>query len=338
MIILELREFFLTKTIPLFRPTEIKEDAKSFISMYGGYMNDVAIMAKDSKGFAYYPSKTAPVYEKRLDFLEQFVTLASEIGVNVSVAMNLFIDEYFANDPKYKTYNENGDAAPHAVCPNRVELIDYAKEIAGELLKYPISEIILFGAGYVRDDYCLCKTCKKEFAKAISADSDISWDLISSDSNYMSAWEEFRTSKINTAIQEIQSVITASGKDVKLTVEIPIDPETGLADGLTRTYGLDINAIRNITKSILINVYPWTPALPPEGTKEFDELVSSLYFTKEFIRRGGSVSLYRWGASDEDTISQLRAIAKAAELDRVMISFTLPENYRERRESSLFVL
>ena len=120
-----------------------------------------------------------------------------------------------------------------------------------------------------------------------------------------------------------------------MSVEILLDPETGFSEGAKNEYGYDYARIGEITKNVLINLYPWSPILPSKGSTEYDNLVESLYFVNEFTRRGGRASLFRWGVTSIEQLQELKALGKDVGIDRIVSTFHYPSDYSRRRESAI---
>jgi hypothetical protein len=122
---------------------------------------------------------------------------------------------------------------------------------------------------------------------------------------------------------------------LKLTVEVLIDPESGLAEGAANEYGYDYAKLGEITGNVLINLYPWSPILPARGSKEYSDLIESLYFINEFTRRGGNAALFRWGVTSLEQLRELKELGKDAGIDRFISTMNYPSDYSVRRESAI---
>jgi len=336
------REFFMQKMVILLKPDDIETTAKDFLSQYASYMDSVGIVGKGPTGHAIYPSRTAPVEEQHVQFFEEWVDLTNALGIKNVIAMDLYTDGWFARDPKYQTITPEGDAMKHQICPNRPSFWQYGAEIIKEMGTYPIEEIILFGTGFIRDRFCFCDRCRKEFAPIVGQEPErLTYPYITENPEYHAKWHEWRQAKVNEGIRYLRDAALESDRDtgrelpLKLAVEVLLDPETGFSEGAKTEYGYDYAKINEITGDILINLYPWSPLLPLKGSAEYDTLVESLYFTNEFSRRGGRASLFRWGVTTIDQMQELKTLASDAGIDRVVISPHYPADYSHRRESAI---
>lgn len=230
----------------------------------------------------------------------------------------------------------------HQICPNRKEFWQYGAEIVKEIGSYPINEILLFGTGFIRDHFCFCERCRAEFAPLVDQEPDrITYQYISENPEYHEKWHQWRSDKVHEGLTYLQEAATdsddATGREqpLKLSVEVLLDPETGLADGAKNEYGYDYSRIGEITKNVLINLYPWSPVLPVKGSTEYNDLVESLYFVNEFTRRGGRASLFRWGVTTIEQLQELKALGKDVGIDRIVSTFHYPSDYSRRRESAI---
>ena len=326
----------------MFKPEDIDQSAKDFISTYASYMEDVGIVGKGPDGYAIYPSRTAPVRQEYVEFFEEWVKLTDALDIHGVIGVDFYTDGWFARDPKYQTMNDKGLKMEHQICPNREEFWQYGAEIIKEIGSYPINEILLFGAGFIRDQFCFCERCRNEFAPLVDQEPDrLTYQYITENPDYHEKWHEWRSEKVHQGLRYLQDAATesddATGREqpLRLSVEILLDPETGFSEGAKNEYGYDYARIGEITKNVLINLYPWSPILPSKGSTEYDNLVESLYFVNEFTRRGGRASLFRWGVTSIEQLQELKALGKDVGIDRIVSTFHYPSDYSRRRESAI---
>lgn len=336
------REFFMQKMLIMFKPEDIDISAKDFISTYASYMEDVGIVGKGPDGYALYPSRTAPVREQHVAFFEEWVRLTDALGIHGVIGLDFYTDGWFARDPKYQTMNDKGVKMAHQICPNRTEFWQYGAEIVKEIGSYPINEILLFGTGFIRDHFCFCERCRKEFAPLIGQEPNrLTYQFLTENPEHHEKWHKWRSDKIHDGLSYLQEAATdsddATGREIplKLSVEVLLDPETGLSEGAKNEYGYDYARIGETTKNVLINLYPWSPVLPTKGSTEYSNLVESLYFVNEFTRRGGRASLFRWGVTTVEQLQELKALGKDVGIDRIVTTFHYPSDYSRRRESAI---
>jgi hypothetical protein len=226
--------------------------------------------------------------------------------------------------------NDQGVKMEHQICPNRNEFWQYGAEIIKEIGTYPINEILLFGTGFIRDHFCFCERCRNDFAPMVDQEPNrLSYSFIAENPEHHEKWHQFRSDKVHEGLQLLQDAVTESDEagereqPLRLSVEVLLDPETGLSEGAKNEYGYDYARIGEITKNVLIT--------------EYSELVESLYFVNEFTRRGGRASLFRWGVTTVEQLQELKALGKDVGIDRIVSTFHYPSDYSRRRESAIGV-
>lgn len=336
------REFFMQKMLIMFKPEDIEVSAKEFISTYASYMETVGIVGKGPDGYALYSSKTAPVREEHVEFFDEWVKLNDALGIHAVVGMDLYTDGWFAKDPKYQTMNDKGVKMEHQICPNRPEFWEYGAEIIREIGSFPINEILVFGTGFIRDQFCFCDRCRVDFAPLVDQEPDrLTHQFLVENPEHHEKWHEWRSDIVHSGLEVLQAAASASdeatGREqpLRLSIEVLLDPETGLSEGAKAEYGYDYARIGEITKNVLINLFPWSPILPSKGSNEYSELVESLYFVNEFTRRGGHASLFRWGVTTTEQLQELKTLGRDAGIDRIVTTFHYPSDYSRRRESAI---
>lgn len=171
--------------------------------------------------------------------------------------------------------------------------------------------------------------------------SRLTYQYISENPEHHEKWHKFRSEKVHQGLAYLKDAAveaddaTGREKPLRLSVEVLLDPETGLSDGAKNEYGYDHTRIGEITKNVLINLFPWSPVIPTKGTSEYSELVEALYFVNEFTRRGGRASLFRWGVTTLEQLQELKALGKDVGIDRIVTTFHYPSDYSRRRESAI---
>jgi hypothetical protein len=339
---LNYREFFMQKMVILLKPEDVEMPAKEFLSTYASYMDGVGMVGKAPTGYANYPSRTAPIEEKNVQFYEEWVELTHALGIKAVIGMDMYTDTWFSRDPKYISMTDKGQKMEHQICPNRPEFWEYSAEVVKEIGSYPVEEILLFGTGFIRDYFCFCERCRADFAPLVDQEpSRISYTYLTENPAHHEKWHQWRSEKVHEGLTVVQAAAreadeaTEREEPLKIAVEVLLDPETGLSEGGKKEYGYDYAKIGEITGNVLINLFPWSPLLPQKDTKEYTELVESLYFVNEFTRRGGRASLFRWGVTSLDQVQELKALALDAGIDRIVTTFHYPSDYSRRRESAI---
>jgi len=337
-----IREMLMEKALIVFNPKEIDTEAREFMSKYASYMEKAAIIAKAASGHAYYESDQAPVDDSMTEFFEEWIELSNALEIDTVVAMNYYSDSKYAQNPEVQTLDSNGNASLHHVCPNRRETWEYGAGVVKELSALPIDEILVLGTGYLSEKFCFCDTCRKEFSPKIGINPEqLSYKYLADHPSELEEWREWRRMKFVDGIASLHEANTAPASTEddmsppQLSIEVLIDPSTGLVEGSKNHNGYDLSRIRNLTGSILVNLYPWTPRLDSIGSKDYEELVEDLYFVREFNRRGGTVTLFRWAVDDLKEIQALKTLANEVGAGRVAVTLGYPPNYSDYRENAM---
>ena len=78
---MEVRNLLIRNVLPILDPVSIGTSADSFIADYGGYMKQIAAVAKHDSGFALYESSVAPIHEKYGDFFSTIANISDAAGI-----------------------------------------------------------------------------------------------------------------------------------------------------------------------------------------------------------------------------------------------------------------
>lgn len=169
----------------------------------------------------------------------------------------------------------------------------------------------------------------------------LTYQFLTENPEHHEKWHEWRSDIVHQGLRVLQEAATASDEEsereqpLRLSVEVLLDPETGLSEGAKNEYGYGYSRIGEITKNVLINLFPWSPVLPTKDSDEYSELVESLYFVNEFTRKGGRASLFRWGVTAVDHLQELKSLGRDVGIDRIVTAFHYPSDYSRRRESAI---
>jgi len=136
---MEVRNLLIRNVVPILDPDNMEQSADSFLADYGGYMKQIAAIAKHDSGFALYESNVAPIHEEHGDFFSTIAKITDAAGIKLYAAIYTFADSYYGVDPAYKTYNANGVANANFVCPAREAFWSYLQSVVEEIIEFPIS-------------------------------------------------------------------------------------------------------------------------------------------------------------------------------------------------------
>ena len=306
-----------------------------FLSSYGGYLEDLVAVAKDTTGHVYYPSKVAPADEGNATFFTDLVEASKDVGIRLAAYVNVFADAFFAADQSFKTYSREGEASGIMVCPNKREFHEHMASVVKEVAQYPIHILFLGSLGYAHSDFCFCDICRSEFTEYADLRLDFRPADLEGNPDLRQSWFDWRVSKITEAVGMLVSTAKKVKPDLTVIPTFPLDPESGYVSGAKEHFGLDLPAIAKAAGHLAIEVFPWTSILPNPGSKEYDEYVSNLSFVEEL--RGGGVKfvMAHWVIADEKEYGRALAIAQATGIDKIYTMLDYPAEYRLIREARL---
>ncbi|MFX0096507.1 MAG: hypothetical protein ACFE7E_01970 [Candidatus Hodarchaeota archaeon] len=332
---MEKREILMQGIRLVADPISLKMTPSTFLADYGGYTEEVAVVAKHETGYALYPSQEVPVHNQFGSFFSKFTEISKDI-LKVNAVINTFTDSYMGKDPKFASIRSGGTPNEDFMCPTHEKSWDYLASAGREVANYPVEGIILVGNTFVQKDFCFCNNCKNEFGQIGSIQSDFNYDRISLDPELHSKWSEWRSDKLTTGLIRIVDAIHSVNSDLDVSIEVYLDPETDFAKGAEEAYAQNIERLAKEAKNLTLNVFPWTPLLPTPGSEEFGAVIRQLEFTKELIRRQGvRLSLLHWRIDDETDLNSLKSMAKEINAERILAYADYPSSYRFWREAHL---
>jgi hypothetical protein len=331
---MEVRNLLIRNVLPILDPVSIGQSADSFLADYGGYMKQIAAVAKHDSGFALYESSVAPIHEKYGDFFSTIAKISDAAGIKLYAVLYTFIDSYYGVDPAYKTYNANGVANENFVCPAREEFWAYLQSVAEELIQYPIAGVILLGNTFVRQEFCFCEKCRKEFSEAAQIDVSFTWDGLRDNDQLFSKWLDWRAEKMYNAISGIHNVVKKK-EGLDFLVGVDIDPESGYEKGAFRQFGQDVEKLSGISGHLLLSVNPWSPILPSAGSHEYNTILEKMRFIDNITARRKKVSLKYWTLADENDYETVKSMATRFKATKLVADLDFPEKFRIWREAHL---
>ncbi|WXG40974.1 MAG: hypothetical protein WED07_09425 [Candidatus Freyarchaeum deiterrae] len=331
---MEVRNLLIRNVLPILDPVSIGQSADSFLADYGGYMKQIAAVAKHDSGFALYESNVAPIHEKYGDFFSTIANISEAAGIKLYAVLYTFIDSYYGVDPAYKTFNANDVANENFVCPAREPFWSYLQSVAEEVIKYPIAGVILLGNTFVRQEFCFCEKCKKEFSEAAQIDASFTWDGLRDNDQLFSKWLDWRAEKMYNAISGIYNVVKKK-EGLDFLVGVDIDPEANYEKGAFRHFGQDVEKLSGISGHLLMSVNPWSPILPSAGSQEYNTNLEKMRFIDNITARRRKVSFKYWTLADENDYDTIKSIASRFKATKIVADLAFPEKFRIWREAHL---
>jgi len=325
----------LTRGVSLIvEPHGLKMSLDDFLSSYGGYLEDLVAVAKDTTGHSYYPSKVAPADEENATFFTDLAEASKEVGIRLAAYVNVFADAFFASDPNFKTYSSGGETSQVMVCPNNQEFHDHMSSVIKEVAQYPIHTLFLASLGYANADFCYCDRCRSEFTDYADLRFELDSSELESNPDLRKRWIDWRVSKITELVRNLITKAKDVKPDLIVIPTFPLGPESGYASGAREHFGLDLPAIAKAAGHLAIEVFPWTPILPDPGSDEYNEYVTNLSFVEE-LSEDVKFVMTHWVIENEDEYRRAQAIAQATGINKIYSMLDYPAEYRLIRESRL---
>jgi len=316
-------------------PHGLNMSLDDFLANYGGYLEGLVAVAKDTTGRVFYPSKVAPADEEYPTFFSDLVDTIKTVGISLGAYVNVFADAFFAADSDYQTLTAAGEPLSNFVCPNKPQFLNHMITVIKEVARYPIQSIFLGQLGYANPSFCYCKDCRSEFTEFADLRHEIQVVDPSADPTLYDTWIGWRTEKMASVLRQLVKAAKEGRPDLRVIPTYPIDPEAGYTAG-TQTYlGLEVEATAQADQSLALEVFPWTPILPDPGTRDFKAYVDSLSFVHKLRKAGVELAMTHWSIADETEYSQAKALADAVGIQRMYTMLNYPTGYEGLREARL---
>jgi hypothetical protein len=306
-----------------------------FLANYGGYLEGLVAVAKDTTGRAFYPSKVAPADDNYPTFFSDLVDTIKTVGIPLSAYINVFADAFFAADSDYQTLTAAGEPLSNIVCPNKPKFLQHMTAIIKEVARYPIQSVFLAQLGYANSGFCYCKDCRSEFSDFADLRHEIPVVDPSANRTLYDTWIGWRGEKMSDILRQLVKAAKESKPDLRVIPTYPIDSETGYAAGTQTNLGLEVEAAAQVDRSLALEVLPWTPILPEPGTRDFRAYVDSLSFVPKMQKAGVELAMTYWSIADETEYGQAKALADAVGIRRMYTMLDYPTGYQGLREARL---
>ncbi len=332
---MEIRDLLTRGVTLIIDPRALKSSLDDFFASYGGYLEYVVAVAKDTTGRVFYSSKIAPVDEEYPSFFSEFVDTTSAVGIRTGAYLNVFADSFFAADQEFMSYTTEGQALEAFVCPNKAAFVEHIINVVKEVTGTSIQTLFLANLGYPSTGFCYCADCREEFSEY--ADLRHTFQIADPAANpaLFNQWIEWRVGKMTKIIQQIAKAAKEVKSDIKLIPTLPVDSEAGFAAGTRTNLGLDAEAIAKVSQNLAIEAFPWTPILPDPNSREFNDYVASLSFIAPLKKMGVDFSMIHWTLEDESEYTRAAALADALGITQIYSMLGYPAGYQSLREIRL---
>lgn len=332
---LEIRDLLTRGVTLIVDPHGLKTSLDDFFASYGGYLEYLVGVVKDTSGRVYYSSKVAPADEENPSFFTELIDTTEAVGIRSGAYLNVFADAFFAADREFKTLTANGESLESLVCPNKPAFLQHMVTVVKEVAENPIQALFLGNLGYPHSNFCYCDDCRNGFTEY--ADLRHTFQIADPAANpaLYQQWIEWRVGKMTTIIQQLVTAAKEVKPDLTVIPTYPIDSEAGYVSGTRTNLGLDLEAIAKMSQHLTIEVFPWTPILPDPGSKDFTDYIENLSFVSSLQKSGVKFSMTHWVLEDEGEYNRAKALADAAGIEQIYTMLGYPANYQILREIRL---
>jgi hypothetical protein len=316
-------------------PLVTNETANEFLAKYGGYLDELVVVAKHPSGYTYYNSSIANASKEHNTFFSSYAKLSAEVGMRTYALVNTFTDSVFGNDPQFQTLDPKGRAVTQYVCPTNESFWKYIGAIGAEVARYQLSGIIFTGNRNVRTDTCFCDKCRKSFAQYAGLQEQFTIDEVLQNADLKKMWLEWRSEKMLEGLKFLVDTTWREKRDLDIGLTVDLDPGLGLEKGAYSIFGQKPFEMADLTGHGIPHIYPFTPMLPDIGSDEYQTLIDSLQYTKDIVTKEYSLSLFYWGTIEEREYSLIRQIAEEIKATKTFVYPALPEEFNFWREAHL---
>jgi len=320
--------------IPVIDPEFLKQSPDEFLAEHGGFLSEVAVVAKSTSGFVHYRSATAPTHRDTNEFFSTFSSIADSIGIKVYAIVNGLADSFLAKNPGYSAIKDGGNPNPDFIDPFKTSYINYLNSIIEETISFPIQGVILDNVRFPHEDFSFCENCCRKFSEAFGIERIFSLNDLHKDQNLYAQWIQWRANAIEVILKEVKACIAVKRK-VELNVVIDIDPTIEGSKGALVQFGQNIEIFgRYGTPTIHLSA--WTPFPSSIDSPEYKTLIRTLKSAKEYQAKSNTaLNLFLWGLENEASLEVVEALNNEITFTNTFIQNYLPEDYQKRREIHL---
>ncbi|MHA1712783.1 MAG: hypothetical protein ACTSW4_01875 [Candidatus Ranarchaeia archaeon] len=332
---MEYRELLNRGVTLVLDPAVTDETANEFFAKYGGYLNELAIVAKHPSGYVFYNSSIAHAHPDYRTFFSSHIKLGVEVGIRTYAIVNTLLDKTFGRDPQYQTVGAQNKPAPWYVCPMKNAFWDYIAALAKEMARYKPTGIVFTGNRFARREYCLCPDCRRAFSKHADIRLQFSIDEVLADPELKAKWFDWRSSILVNGFKKVIEKVWDVDKDLDLAVTVDLEPEIGLDTGAYEVFGQNYLELAELTGHSLIHILPFSPILPEIGSPEYQQVIDAAKFTEKILEKEYFQSIFYWGPIEEQEYDFVKKISEDLQANRIFVYPAYPLEYNDIRESHL---
>ncbi len=318
--------------IPVIDPVFLKQSPDEFLAENGGFLSEVAVIGKSTSGFVHYRSTTAPTDRETNEFFSTFTTIADSIGIKVYGYVNGLADSFLGKNLGYSAIKDGGNPNVNFVDPTKESYTNYLKSITTEILGFPVKGMVLDNIRFPREVYSFRENSCRRFSERYGIERIFSLSDLQRDPNLLKQWTVWRKDAIETILRELSENIRLK-KAIDLDITMDIDSTIGAEKGALTHFGQDISVISKYGNPT-IHLSAWTPFPNAIDTKEYQVLLNSLNFVKNYQGKN-KLNLFIWGVEDESIVPVIDALKAAFAINHIFIQNHYPIDYQTRREIHL---
>ncbi|NHJ87152.1 MAG: hypothetical protein FK734_16935 [Asgard group archaeon] len=321
--------------IPIIDPAHLRQSPDEFLAENGGFLSEVAVIAKSASGFVHYRSSTAPTDRTTNEFFKTFSSIADSIGIKVYAIINALADSFLAKNPSYSAVKEGGNKNEDFVDPFKSSYTNYLKSITTEVMAFPVQGIVFDNVRFPHEEYSFCEACCRRFSEENGIERIFSLTDIHRDSRLLANWNKWRSQRLESILKEVTSTISTTKRNIDMAVTLDIDPAIDGAKGASRHYAQNIDVFGNYGTPT-IHLSPWSPLPTSIDNIEYQKLVKNLDFAKEYqTKRQAPLNLLLWGIENESILPVIDNIKEVLPIKDLFIQNHFPVDFQKRREIHL---
>lgn len=306
-------------------------DPTEFFTNYWTDGLEVGLVAKNEFGKVHYRSFSAPKDSQRPEYFTNFLQMATEFDVKVHAFLHSFGDAFLGQDPNYTSVKSSGDKIPEFVCPTNMSFWRYMSAIAKEVARQNVASIVLSEHYFPRIGFCMCRRCKVEMREITGGHEVYSLEEVITDEDLLFKYVNWRSGTINSALAEIVDNIHSVKPDLPVYAIFPLDPIVEWFTGAAMHLGFDINLVANTLNGVIVNIMPWSPMYPAEGSNDWNQLAKRLTHLRENFPNI-EISLMLGNLEQEWDTDWFENLAKAAGITKIFGSMTNSRLFNLKRE------
>lgn len=307
------------------------QDPTEFFTNYWKDGLEVGLIAKNEFGKVHYRSYSAPKDGKYPEYFTNFVQMASEFDVKVHAFLHSYGDAFLGQDPNYTLMKSSGDKIPEFVCPTNHSFWKYMGTIAKEVARQDITSIVLAEHYFPRIGYCMCRRCRSHLKELTGGQDIYSLEEVISDEDLLYNYVKWRSNTITAGLNDIIDNIHSIKPDLPVQAIFPLDPVVDWFTGAAMHLGFDVNLLGNTLNGLIINIMPWSPIYPAEGSNDWEQLAQRLKHLNESFPQL-ELSLMLTNLEQEWDTDWLDSLGQAANITKIFGSMTNSRLFNLKRE------